>query len=46
MFAYFGNSVGVANIRPFLDRIPMPPGYVTRQEAGAGFVELVEFLLG
>ena len=46
MFAFFGNSVGVANIRPFLDRIPTPPGYVTQQEAGAGFVELADFLLG
>jgi HAD superfamily hydrolase (TIGR01484 family) len=45
MFAFFGNSVGVANIHPFLDRIPTPPGYVTQQEAGAGFVELADFLL-
>jgi HAD superfamily hydrolase (TIGR01484 family) len=45
MFAYFGNSVGVANVRHFLDRIATPPAYVTRAEAGAGFAELVEFLL-
>jgi HAD superfamily hydrolase (TIGR01484 family) len=45
MFAFFGNSVGVANIGPFLDRIPTPPGYVTQREAGAGFVELTDFLL-
>jgi HAD superfamily hydrolase (TIGR01484 family) len=45
MFAFFGNSVGVANIRPFLDRIPTPPAYVTRHEAGAGFVELADLLL-
>ena len=45
MFAFFGNSVGVANIRPFLDRIPTPPSYVTQREAGAGFVELTDFLL-
>jgi len=45
MFAFFGNSVGVANIRPFLDRIPTPPAYVTLHEAGAGFVELADLLL-
>jgi HAD superfamily hydrolase (TIGR01484 family) len=46
MFAFFGNSVGVANIHSSLDRIATPPAYVTRQEAGAGFVELADFLLG
>ncbi|MFO1302967.1 MAG: HAD-IIB family hydrolase [Burkholderiales bacterium] len=45
MFAYFPNAVGVANVTPFLDRIATPPAYVTTREAGAGFVELAEFLL-
>ena len=45
MFGYFPNSVGVANVIPFLDRIATPPAYVTRGEAGAGFVELAAFLL-
>ncbi len=45
MFAYFPNAVGVANVAPFLDRIATPPAYVTQREAGAGFVELAEFLL-
>ena len=45
MFAYFPNAVGVANVAPFLDRIATPPAYVTKREAGAGFVELVDFLL-
>jgi HAD superfamily hydrolase (TIGR01484 family) len=45
MFAYFPNAVGVANVAPFLDRIATPPAYVTAREAGAGFVELVDFLL-
>ena len=45
MFAFFPNAVGVANVRPFLDRIATPPAYITRREAGAGFVELAEFLL-
>ncbi|CAG0977149.1 hypothetical protein BURK1_01544 [Burkholderiales bacterium] len=46
MFAYFPNAVGVANVRAFLDRIGTPPAWITRGEAGAGFVELVDALLG
>ena len=46
MFAYFPNSVGVANVRAFLDRIATPPAWITRAEAGEGFVELVDALLG
>ena len=45
MFAYFPQSVGVANVRAFLDRIATPPAWITRAEAGAGFVELVDALL-
>ncbi|HVE49211.1 MAG TPA: HAD-IIB family hydrolase [Casimicrobiaceae bacterium] len=45
MFAYFPLSVGMANVREFLDRIATPPAYVTEREAGDGFVELAEFLL-
>jgi HAD superfamily hydrolase (TIGR01484 family) len=45
MFGFFPNSVGVANVRPFLDRIVTKPAYVTQREAGAGFVELADFLL-
>ena len=45
MFAFFPNAVGVANVRPFLDRIATPPAYVTQREAGAGFVELADALL-
>ena len=45
MFAYFPNAVGVANLRRFLDRIPAPPPYITRHDAGAGFAELADFLL-
>ncbi|MEO8346126.1 MAG: HAD-IIB family hydrolase [Betaproteobacteria bacterium] len=46
MFEYFPNSIGVANVRPFLDRIATPPTYVTKAASGAGFVELTDFLLG
>ncbi len=45
MFAFFPHSVGVANVRTFLDRIATPPVYITRGEAGAGFVELADCLL-
>jgi HAD superfamily hydrolase (TIGR01484 family) len=45
MFAFFPNSVGVANIRAFADRIPTLPAYVTEREGGAGFAELAAFLL-
>lgn len=45
MFGYFPLSVGVANVRPFLDRIDAPPAYIARGEGGAGFVELAEMLL-
>jgi hypothetical protein len=37
--------VGVANVRAFLDRIATPPAWITRAEAGEGFVELVDALL-
>jgi len=45
MFAYFQNSVGVANVRAFLDRIATPPAFVTEAAAGEGFAELADFLL-
>ena len=45
MFEYFANAVGVANVRTYLNRIPTPPAWITRGEAGAGFVELVDALL-
>lgn len=45
MFGYFPLSVGVANVRPFLDRIDAPPAYIATGEGGAGFVELAEMLL-
>lgn len=45
MFDYFPLSVGVANVREFLDRIATPPAFVTTGEAGRGFVELARALL-
>jgi HAD superfamily hydrolase (TIGR01484 family) len=46
MFAYFPHSVGVANVRKFLDMIEARPTYVTEARCGAGFAELVTALLG
>jgi HAD superfamily hydrolase (TIGR01484 family) len=42
MFSFFDNSVGVANVRRFAG---LQPKFVTRAEAGAGFVELATHLL-
>jgi HAD superfamily hydrolase (TIGR01484 family) len=46
MFAFFENSVGVANIARFAATLPAHPRYITRDESGAGFVELIERLVG
>jgi HAD superfamily hydrolase (TIGR01484 family) len=46
LFAYFPNSVGVANVRAFADRIATLPAYVTVGAGGAGFAEIAEVLLG
>jgi HAD superfamily hydrolase (TIGR01484 family) len=45
MFEFFENSVGVANVTRFAGRLPAAPKFVTRKAAGAGFAELVSFLL-
>jgi hypothetical protein len=45
MFQAFRHSVGVANVREFLDRIETPPAWVTDGRGGAGFVELSQALL-
>ncbi len=45
MFAFFGHSVGVANVRRFEDLLSDKPKYVTRAASGAGFAELAEHLL-
>ncbi len=45
MFAYFPFSVGVANVRNFLDMLSTEPAYVTEADCGAGFAELADVLL-
>ncbi|MFH1975072.1 MAG: HAD-IIB family hydrolase [Pseudomonadota bacterium] len=45
MFAYFPHSVGVANVRQFIDRIACEPVWVTQKNGGEGFAEMVDILL-
>ena len=45
-FARFPRSVGVANVRDHLDRLPVPPRYVTDADRGLGFAELAAHLVG
>jgi HAD superfamily hydrolase (TIGR01484 family) len=45
MFAFFPNSVGVANILQFKQRIAHPPTWITEREGGYGFAEMVDYLL-
>ncbi|QDO95834.1 HAD-IIB family hydrolase [Ferrovibrio terrae] len=45
MFGYFPYSVGVANVRPFLDRIAAKPAFIADGEGGSGFVELADALI-
>ncbi len=45
MFAYFGNSVGVANIRAFAKELTVAPNWITRAEGGSGFAEMVSVIL-
>jgi len=43
-FACFPKSVGVANVREHLDRLPVPPRYITDGDRGVGFAELAAHL--
>ncbi len=44
-FARFPKSVGVANVREHLDRLPVPPRYITDRDRGLGFAELAAHLV-
>jgi len=44
MFQFFPNSVGVENVRRFLETLPACPAYVTVSPCGAGFAELADAL--
>ena len=45
MFAFFDNSVGVANVARFAGALEAKPKFIARGAAGAGFAELAEHLL-
>ena len=45
MFGYFPLSVGVANVKNFLDLISTRPAYATNASSGAGVAELANALL-
>lgn len=45
MFAFFPNSVGVANVMPYKEIMAHLPRYVTKAEGGEGFAELAKTLL-
>jgi HAD superfamily hydrolase (TIGR01484 family) len=45
MFKYFPNSVGVANILRYAERMDTQPVWVTKKEGGYGFAEMVDVLL-
>ena len=45
MFQHFPHSVGVANVRRFVEQLAFKPRYVTEGERGAGFAEVARALL-
>ncbi len=44
MFAYFDNSIAVANISPFIANLKSLPTYISTNEGGLGFAEFVDIL--
>ena len=45
MFSHFDHTVGVANIKPFIDELNSPPSYITQKFGGYGFAEMAESLI-
>jgi hypothetical protein len=45
MFAFFENSVGVANVTAFRDRLAAEPSYVAEGRGGEGFAEVADAIL-
>jgi HAD superfamily hydrolase (TIGR01484 family) len=45
MFEFFPNSVGVYNVTKFLSMLEHPPKFLTENEGGLGFAEMVEILI-
>jgi HAD superfamily hydrolase (TIGR01484 family) len=46
LFQEFETSIGVANLRDFMDDMRFLPGYMTRREAARGFVEAMDVITG
>jgi len=44
LFASFNYSVGVANLKEYIHKLKSPPKWITRQESGSGFKEMVDRL--
>lgn len=45
MFAYFPNSVGVANLLDFTDHLKFKPTWITKEEGGQGFASMADILM-
>ena len=45
MFEYFPNSVGVANVLAFQERLSFKPAWITADEGGTGFAQLARALV-
>ena len=45
MFSAIQHSIGVANIRSFLEQLTWPPAYITTLDSAEGFAESVEQIL-
>jgi len=45
LFATFQQSLGVANLKKYLDRLQSLPTWITSQPCGAGFVEMADRLI-
>lgn len=45
MFAHFENSCAVANVRKWLQQMKHHPSYISTEEYGAGFAQIVSVLL-
>ncbi|MBF0279958.1 MAG: HAD-IIB family hydrolase [SAR324 cluster bacterium] len=45
MFAFFSNSVGVANVARHQEKLLDAPKFISKKEGGAGFVEVADVLI-
>ena len=46
MFRYFPHSAGVGNVLRFADQMKYLPEFVSSQDGGEGFAEIIEIILG